>query len=445
MPRPLTALLALTAWAAAASGHDIPNAQVDRSIQATLRPGRLEVQYEVSLAELTLTQELRELIEGPLPGGDREGWFTLYAGTVGPLDAKGLIATVDGRPVDLHYRRFDLAIEGHPRYTFHLDAPIPPRGHLRLQDTNYAAAEGTSRLAIRGAGGVSVRGDGLPGEVRAIPIRPVWQLSDADERRTKQVEVDFGATARPPARVAAAPRPASPGGRPGPSAGLVGLLGRGGGISAAWLAAVAFALGAAHAVQPGHGKTLVAASAVGRRGGALRGAMLAILITIVHVGGVLAVAAGLRLTRSARYAEIDRGLARAAGFTIAAVGLWRLGRHWAAYGEHDEPDGAGTAAGTDPAGDRGLLGLGLAGGLVPCWDAILLILLAEALGRLALGLALLVAFSLGMATVLVVVGLVAGRLRDAFGRGAAGPGWERRLGIAGGATLAAIGLTLLLR
>ena len=43
------------------------------------------------------------------------------------------------------------------------------------------------------------------------------------------------------------------------------------------------------------------------------------------------------------------------------------------------------------------MALGLAGGLVPCWDAVLLIVLAEALGRLRLGLVLLAAFSLGMA------------------------------------------------
>ena len=92
---------------------------------------------------------------------------------------------------------------------------------------------------------------------------------------------------------------------------------------------------------------------------------------------------------------------------IAAIGLWRLGRHLGGHGEHDQ----------DPQvkpidlGNRDLIGLGLAGGLVPCWDAVILILLAEAVGRLALGLALLTAFSLGMALVLVSVGLLAARLQ----------------------------------
>ena len=458
MRRLLPALLALAAWAAGASGHDIPNAQVDRSIQATVRPGRLEVAYEVSLAELTLTQELRELIDGPLPGGDREGWFALYGRTVGPLDAKGLIASVDGIPIELLFRRFDLTIEGHPRYTFHLDAPLPPRGRLKLQDSNYVAAEGTSRLAIRGDDGVTVRGDGLPGDVQAIPIRPVWQLSDSEERRTKQVEVEFGAAPRPETGGATAPKPIAPVRPSRPAAGsLPGLLGRGAGLSMGWLGLIAFGLGAAHAVQPGHGKTLVAATVIGRRGGVIRGVVLAMIVTTVHVGGVLAVAAGLWLTRSSRYAEIDRVLARSAGFAIAAVGLWRLGRHWAGYGEHED-DGA--PAGAD---DRGLIGLGIAGGLVPCWDAVLLIVLAEALGRLGLGIALLTVFSLGMATVLILVGLLVGWVRSRLSRPPAAVeptvysfvhlelprlarlDWERWLGIASGLALAAIGSALLLR
>jgi ABC-type nickel/cobalt efflux system permease component RcnA len=90
--------------------------------------------------------------------------------------------------------------------------------------------------------------------------------------------------------------------------------------------------------------------------------------------------------------------------------------------------------------------LGVAGGLVPCWDAVILIILAEATGRLLLGIVLLLAFGLGMALVLVAVGVVAGRLRrhmvGAQDQGAYGP-WERRLGIASGLTLAVIGLYLL--
>ncbi|MEJ7637455.1 MAG: ABC transporter permease, partial [Singulisphaera sp.] len=75
-----------------AAAHDIPNARVDRSIQVTLGRARLAIDYEVSLAELTLTQELRSLI-GALPGADRRDWFGRYGEVTGPLNAKGLLVT----------------------------------------------------------------------------------------------------------------------------------------------------------------------------------------------------------------------------------------------------------------------------------------------------------------------------------------------------------------
>ncbi len=423
----------VASWTTSGYGHDLPDARVDRSIQATLRPGRLEIAYEVSLSELTLTQELRELV-GPLTAGDREAWFDLYGRETGPMNARGLLATVDGREFDLTFREFTLVVEGHPRFTFFFEAPLPKSGTLTVQDRNFSSSEGTSRLAVSAREGVSLRGDDLPDDVTKIPIVPVWKLSDAEERRTKRFAVEFGLSGRPATAVVVAPAWVEPR-QPDMTGGLSGLLGRATKLPLGWLGLLAFALGAAHAAQPGHGKTLVAATALGHRGAA-RGATLALIVTTVHVGSVLLVALGLWATRSARYAEINQALARGAGFAIAAIGLWRLGRHLAGYGEHDGGDERQAVSG------RGLLGLGVAGGMVPCWDAIVLILLAEALGRLALGMALLVAFSMGMATVLVGVGLIAGRLRRVLGK-EDGPEWDRRLGIVSGLALAAFGLMML--
>src|SRR5262249_20650052 len=94
-------------------------------------------------------------------------------------------------------------------------------------------------------------------------------------------------------------------------------------------------------------------------------------------------------------------------------------------------------------GNRSLIGLGFAGGIVPCWDAILLVVLAEATGRLAFGLILLLSFSLGMAAVLIAVGVTAARLRAILARGEANGAWSRRLGLASGVALATFGLFVL--
>jgi ABC-type nickel/cobalt efflux system permease component RcnA len=198
------------------------------------------------------------------------------------------------------------------------------------------------------------------------------------------------------------------------------------------LAAAALVLGAAHAVQPGHGKTLVAAATLGSGGSRWRGAALAAIVTVAHMASVVLLALALGLTRSIRYRSLDDSLAAVAGFTIAAIGAWRLGRHLGGFGEHQDESPSGAAS-------RSLVGLGLAGGLVPCWDAILLVLLAEATGRLGLGLALLAAFSAGMGGVLVVVGLAAGKLRRRLAGSADARRWERGLGLVSGGLLMAVG------
>ena len=54
-----------------------------------------------------------------------------------------------------------------------------------------------------------------------------------------------------------------------------------------------------------------------------------------------------------------------------------------------------------------LIALGVSGGMVPCPSALILMLSAIALGRPALGLMLLIAFSAGLALVLMAVGMIA--------------------------------------
>ena len=159
-------MLEIAAWP-----HDIPNQRVDRSTQVTIRPSRLEIDYEVSLTELTLTQDLRALI-GTLPGADRSLWLARYAEVTGPLNAKGFLIACDGRPVPLSVQGYDLSVEEHPRYTFHFQAPLPEGGVLTIHDTNYASSEGTSRLAVRARDGASIQGDGLPPDVERSPFAP---------------------------------------------------------------------------------------------------------------------------------------------------------------------------------------------------------------------------------------------------------------------------------
>ncbi len=77
--------------------------------------------------------------------------------------------------------------------------------------------------------------------------------------------------------------------------------------------------------------------------------------------------------------------------------LWRRGRH---HGHSHVPSPpSGVTLGS-------LLGLGITGGIVPCPGALVILLAAIALNRIVFGLSLIVAFSVGLAAVLITIGIL---------------------------------------
>jgi len=291
---------------------------------------------------------------------------------------------------------------------------------------------------VRGRG-VAVRGDLLPPDVESIPARPVWQLDDEEERRTRQVTVEFSTESPgegPPALPAAAvptKRSTTPA-----EAGLESLLDRASRLSVMALGLLAFGMGAVHVVQPGHGKTLVVAAVLGERGSVTRAVALAVVATLTHTGSVLLVALALWWTSALAFGEVHVVLTRLAGYIMAVAGLWRVGRHLAGFSGHAEGHGAATGGG-------GLIALGVAGGIVPCWDAVGLVVLAEALGRLGLAVLLVLAFSLGLGVVLAVLGWSAHRFRRRVTGGTGAGAWSRWLGVASGLVLSTLGIYLFVR
>ena len=189
----------------------------------------------------------------------------------------------------------------------------------------------------------------------------------------------------------------------------------------------AFAFGAVHALSPGHGKTLVAAYLVGSRGTPRHAIFLGLMVTFTHTISVFALGlVTLYLSRFVLPETITPVLGAISGITIVWVGgmlLYRRTIGRGAIGSVTAP-AAGLAAGLDDGlvhhhhGDGrvhthvpeemsvgGLIALGASGGLVPCPSALVLLLTAVSLGRVAFGLTLLVAFSLGLAVVLSAIGL----------------------------------------
>jgi nickel/cobalt transporter (NicO) family protein len=187
--------------------------------------------------------------------------------------------------------------------------------------------------------------------------------------------------------------------------------------------AVAFGAGAVHALSPGHGKTIVAAYLVGTRGTPKHAIFLGGMVTFTHTISVFGL--GLTTLFLSQYVlpeKIYPVLGAISGLSIVWIGgtlfFKRLrsasGRAPAAHPHHHgnglvHDHGDGHYHSHVPEGDvsmASLIALGASGGLVPCPSALVLLLSSVALGRVALGLTLLVAFSLGLAMVLMAIGLV---------------------------------------
>ncbi|MEO8371926.1 MAG: high frequency lysogenization protein HflD [Candidatus Solibacter sp.] len=179
----------------------------------------------------------------------------------------------------------------------------------------------------------------------------------------------------------------------------------------------AFAFGAVHALSPGHGKTLVAAYLVGSRGTPRHAIMLGLMVTFTHTISVFALGlVTLYLSRFVLPETITPILGAISGLTIVWVGatlLYRrtIGKRTAQVHTHDgglahdHGDGRVHSHVPEEISVGGLIALGASGGLVPCPSALVLLLTSVSLGRVAMGLTLLVAFSAGLAVVLSAVGL----------------------------------------
>jgi nickel/cobalt transporter (NicO) family protein len=175
---------------------------------------------------------------------------------------------------------------------------------------------------------------------------------------------------------------------------------------------VAFVLGAAHALTPGHGKTLVAAYLVGSRGTLKHAAFLGAMVTFTHTVSVFLLGlATLFLFQYVVPGKVVQVLGAVSGVSIVAIGAWMLykrlrhAHHHHHHHHHHDHDHPHTHV-PDELSWGGLIALGASGGLVPCESALVLLLSAIALHRAAFGLVLLVSFSLGLAIVLMAIGML---------------------------------------
>jgi len=164
-------------------------------------------------------------------------------------------------------------------------------------------------------------------------------------------------------------------------------------------------LGAAHALTPGHGKTVVAAYLAGTRGSAFDALRLGVIVTFTHTASVFVLGLlAYYLTESIDLQALYPFINRASGVLIALIGAWLLYQRLRPKAL-DAPIPASSTSG-HPHG-LSLKALGVSGGIVPCPEALSLLLLSLSRGQSIYGLVLLLSFSIGLAVVLIGLGLAA--------------------------------------
>ena len=423
------AAVLLVAGATGAAAHPLGNFTVNTSSGLRVGPDRLDVDYVVDMAEIP-TFQTRQAVD------------TDHDGTVGPAEAAswrdqecprlagGLRATVDGQALALSVAGSSLTFpEGAGglatlRLECALAARLPAAGgpgrSLAYADGNHPGRVGWREITAVGDPATLESADVPTTSSSArLTAYPKDQLSSPLDQRIASLRFHPGGAAAAAAQPAHE-RPASPGGVDRATAVFTALVGERSlspGFAAVALL-LAVGLGAAHALAPGHGKTVMAAYLVGLRGTLRQAAVIGATVTITHTAGVLLLGVVLTTSRAVASERLYPWLGLASGVLLAGVGIGLLVRarprhpnphdhdHPHPHGHHHDHGPAGR-----PLGRRGLVALGLAGGLVPSPSAVVVLLGGIALGQAWFGVALVVAYGLGMAATLTGVGLLLAHLR----------------------------------
>ena len=468
MKRLLLVLVGLVALAvpAGAAAHPLGNFTTNRYTAIEVSGDRVYALAVLDLAEVPTFQargEMRRL------GRDA------YAAGLARRLRDGLSISVGGERRPLRVLRRTLAFArgagglATTRFELVLDAGrADGRVAIDVVDRTFPDRIGWRELVVRGTNGASVETASVPAEsasdeLRAYPDRLVSSPLDVTRARAR---VEAGAEAGPPPAAAGVRAPVAEDG----FASLVDDDLSLGVVLVSLLAALFW--GAAHALTPGHGKAIVAAYLVGSRGKPRHALALGGIVTVTHTIGVFALGfVTLALSEFIVPEQLYPWLNLVSALLVVAVGVAVLRYRilgWLARGraaahthddhhhnhDHDHANGhhhhhhgpGGHSHVPEPgSGVRGLVAVGVSGGLLPCPTALVVLLAAISLHRVAYGLVLIVAFSVGLAAVISGIGMLAVGAKRTFARMSFEGRLVRALPAASAVVVVALGLAMTAR
>jgi ABC-type nickel/cobalt efflux system permease component RcnA len=391
--------------------HPLGNFTVNHYSGIEVAGNEVRIHYVLDLAEIPAFQERQRM-------QDSRAYLDAKVAGI----AQNLSLTVDGtgrhlRTVDRRMRFLPgqgglqtLRIEA----LFAADGPGDGEHRAAYRDGNDPGRLGWREITVRASGGARVLHASAPPSSVTNELRSYPQdlLSSALDVRQASLSFAPGPLLTRPATLG--PLGGSFGGAQDRFAALIAPEH----VSwsfAAFAVVAAVALGAAHALSPGHGKAVIAGYMVGSRRSWRHALLLGATLTATHTAGVFAL--GLVTLYASSLITPERlypWLTLISGLLVVAMGCWLVVTRWrgvARRHEHAHPHHHDHGSDHRHAefgmtmGRRGVVLLGVSGGLLPCPSALIVLLAAISLHRVAFGLLLIVAFSAGLALVLVGIGI----------------------------------------
>lgn len=380
--------------------HDIPNDRVDRLMIVSLSPGIVDIRYEVSLDELTLIQDFRRLSETEIPS-DRSTLVLAYARSVGPLDALGILGTIDSSPIQWRVGPIEVVADSHPVLVFHYRSDLPLAGELVIRDTNYLESDGACLITANADRQVELEriserlGDGR------IP-ESAWLQSVEERDSSRKMRVRFHPSALGATSTSLPQSRFDPGSIPARNRrgdfGIAMSQILDGQLSVDWCL-FALVLGLAHALQPGHGKSVIAGVVLRDRLTLGESTSLVTATCVGHLSTIGAVSVLIWFAKFADAREMDQQLTLGSACILSVIGCFRVGRVLGGRRSHDRP----TSALNHPTA--------FAIGMIPCWEVVALLVYAASMDRLGSGIFLSLAYLMGTWLTLVTTCFAASTVR----------------------------------
>ena len=438
----LTAALAALVLTGVAAAHPLGNFTTNHHAEVVISGDRAYVHYVLDLAEIPTFQARDDVAALGRVAYARRLEQEIRSGLEVAIDGRARsLTTLDRRlaflpgSAALRTTRFELV--------FDAGAVVGEGQHaVDLRNGVFAGRLGWRELVIRADGGASLAESTAPSRSISDQLRAYPQ-----DRLQSPLDVRAASARFAPGDEAAAPsltRPSeagSPRSSPASEGGFARLVEEQeltfGVVALSLLVAVFW--GAAHALTPGHGKAIVTAYLVGTRGRPRDALLLGGIVTVTHTIGVFALGfVTLALSEFIVPEDLYPWLNLVSALLVVVVGLAVFRQriltalsparhhhngngHHHGHGHHHhegmtDEEHARAHLPEQGSGTRGLVAVGVSGGLIPCPTALVVLLAAISLHRVAFGLVLIVAFSIGLAAVVSAIGLLAIGARQTFNR-----------------------------